>query len=370
MSKARGLADLGNVYNDGALSNRNLIINGAMQVAQRGTSTAGISGNGYYTVDRVTISTYSLGVWTSTQEATDGPNAAFPNSLKLECTTADAAPAGPDELKVGFKIEAQDLQRLQYGSADAQDMTLSFWAKSNKTGTYIAYFYRQDTTRHVQSPVTIDVANAWEYKTVTISGDVTGQINNDSGDGLQVMLVLGAGSNGTTGTAATAWEAFTAANRYVGQTVNLADTIGNYFQITGVQLEVGDTATPFEHRSYGQELALCQRYYFTTWPTGTALGTNITATRNLGVAMAGNSIKVVGGGLTLPVEMRATPSVSTRSPTGLTGKYYEATSALDFTYNYGAGIWAGTKYIGLDEYDAGATANRAGYTHLFCDAEL
>ena len=299
MTKARGLADLGNVYNDGALSNRNLIINGAMKVAQRGTSFAGLAdGSTKYTLDRWEYNEAGApsSVFTITQD-TDAPDG-FASSLKWDCTTADAALASADVIIMNTRIEGQDLQQLNYGSAAAQEATMSFWVKSNKTGTYVVWLYQPDDARSNQVQYTIDVADTWEKKTVGISADTTGIINNDSGSGLLVRFILGSGTNFTSGTAPTAWEADTTANRYVGQTVNLADNTANYFNITGVQLEVGDASTPFEHRSYGQELALCQRYYYST-------DTNRRAT-----AARTDRMQVQ---IDFPVTMRAIPSVTETS---------------------------------------------------------
>ena len=254
----------GNNYpSAGALSNRNMVINGAMQVAQRGTSFAGLTdGTLTYTLDRWAFSEQgaSTGVFTVTQD-TDTP-AGFGSSLKMDCTTADATLANADSFWLQQKVEAQNLQQLDYGSAAAQEATMSFWVKSNKTGTYVVWLFLADDSRSNQVQYTIDVADTWEKKTGVISADTTGIINNDIGAGLFVRFVLGSGTNYTSGTAPTAWETNTAANRYAGQTVNLADNTANYFNVTGVQLEVGDTSTPFEHRSYAQEMALCQRYYW------------------------------------------------------------------------------------------------------------
>ena len=169
---------------------------------------------------------------------TNAPNG-FSNSFKVLCTTADASTfcSYAVEIKVTQMIEAQNLQHLDYGSSSAKNTTLSFWVKSNKTGTYVAWFYVGDGGRHLTRTYTISNADTWEYKTINIVGDTSGTINNDSGEGLRVSFVLGASSTFTSGTAATSWEALTDANRYVGQTVNLADATSNYWQVTGVQLE-------------------------------------------------------------------------------------------------------------------------------------
>jgi hypothetical protein len=172
---------------------------------------------------------------------------------------ADASLAAGDNLTLQHRIEGQNLQQLSKGTSNAKSVTLSFWVKSNKTGTYIAELRDQDNSRVYGQQYTISASNTWEKKTLTYSGDTTGSLDNDNLDSLRVLFFLLAGTDFTSGTLSNAWATSTNANRAVGQ-VNLADTVGNDWYITGVQLEVGE-ATPFEHRSYGDELARCQRYY-------------------------------------------------------------------------------------------------------------
>ena len=252
---------------NGASGRKNMIINGAMNVAQRGTSYTGFtngSGNGCKTVDRYLIVEAGApsGVFTITQD-TDAP-VGFASSLKWDCTTAQASMAAADQIYFEQKIEAQDSQHLNYGTSSALQTTVSFWVKSNKTGTYVAWFYQQDDDREVQSQYTIDTADTWEKKTCVVPADTTGVIDNNNDTGLRVRFVLASGTNFTSGTASTAWEADVSANRNVGQTVNIADSTANYINFTGVQFETGAVATDFEHRSFGEELALCQRYYQTS----------------------------------------------------------------------------------------------------------
>ena len=261
MSKARQLADLGNVYDDGALSNRNLIINGAMQVAQRGTSVTGVTSSGYRTCDRFVVSMLTLGTWTISQ-STDAPEG-FANSLKLDCTTADASPAAGDYLFIDQRIEGQNLQMLKKGTSNALPLTLSFWVKSSKTGDFQVNLNDIDNTRIISSVVTINATSTWEQKTITFDGDTTGTLGNDNDTSLRVEMWFDAGSNWTSGATATAWESLVSADRAAGTTLALGNSTSNELYLTGVQLEVGDTATPFEHRSYGDELARCQRYYQT-----------------------------------------------------------------------------------------------------------
>ncbi len=289
-----------------SLGRRNLIINGAMQVAQRGTQVTGETGSGYKTCDRWQAAISSLGTWTIDQ-STDAPSG-FSNSFKLTCTTADASPAAGDAMYLRYSIEAQDCQHLAYGSSSANTTTLSFWVKSNKTGTYKVAPYVSDSGRLLGGTYTINSADTWEQKTITIIGDTGGSIANDNGDGLVLHFFLGAGSNFTSGTSQSAWTAYSAGDFGAGQTVNLADATSNYFEITGVQLEVGSVATPFEHRSYGEELALCQRYYqkdtVSQWlaPIGTTSHNTICRTN-----------------VHFPVYMRATPIVSLGTGTAVSG---------------------------------------------------
>ena len=262
MSKARGLADLGNVYDDGALSNRNLIINGAMQVAQRGASFTGLTnGSTGYTLDRWRWSEGgSPSFVTDVTQDTSAPDG-FASSYKIAVTTAAPSLGANHSLRLMTRLEGQDLQQTAFGTSNAKNLTLSFWVKSNKTGTYIAWVYNGDAVRHISKAYTVDAADTWEYKTLTIDGDTISGFTNDNGTSIQLEFVLAAGSDYTSGTLATTWQADNLANRHVGN-VNLVDSTSNYWQITGVQLEVGDTATPFEHRSYSDELARCMRYYY------------------------------------------------------------------------------------------------------------
>ena len=263
-------ADLTDTFASKRSGGVNLLYNGAMQVSQRGTSTTSITANGYYTADRWQTQISSLGTWTHTVE-TDAPTGSgLRRSLKVLCTTADAAPSAGDYKIIAQSLEGQDVQRIAKGTASAQKLTLSFWVKSNVTGTYVAELYDNDNSRYVSGSYSISASATWENKTITFAADTTGAFDNDNAASLQVSWFLGAGSTFTGGSPLqTAWG--TATNtRATGQT-NLAAATNNYWQITGVQLEVGDAATGFEFKSYGQELRECQRYYFRTTPGAQAL---------------------------------------------------------------------------------------------------
>ena len=239
---------------------RNIIINGDMSIAQRSTSVSSITGSGYNTVDRWHIVLSSLGTWTQSQ-STDVPTGqGFSTSLKMDCTTADASPGSGDFLFLNQKVEGQNIQYLKKGTSSAESTTLSFWVKSNKTGTYICELDDNDNTRNINKSYTISSADTWEKKTITFAGDTTGAFGNDNANSLQIIWWLGAGSNYTSGTLNNAWESTTNANRAVGQ-VNLADSTSNEWYVTGVQLEVGETASDFEFLPVDINLERCQRYY-------------------------------------------------------------------------------------------------------------
>jgi hypothetical protein len=231
-----------------------------MDIAQRGTSSTGVTSNGYYTCDRWNTIPINLGTWTLTQ-STDVPTGqGFVSSFKLDCTTADASPAADDLFIFRQKIEGQNLQYIKKGTSSAESLTLSFWVKSNKTGTYIAELFDNDNTRQISKTYTISSADTWEKKTITFAGDTTGALDNDNAVSLNVQFWLGAGSTYSSGTLSTTWTAYTNANRAVGQ-VNLADSTSNEWYITGVQLEAGQTASEFEFLPYDVNYSRCNRYY-------------------------------------------------------------------------------------------------------------
>lgn len=285
-------------------NNKNLLINGGQNIWQRSTSTASITTSAYHTADRWEISMSGLGTWTQSR-STDVPSAqGFGYSLKMDCTTADASPAAGDYLIFNQKIEGQNLQHLLKGTSSAKKLTLSFWVKSNKTGTYIARLNDDDNTRNISKAYTIDTANTWEKKTITFEGDTTGTLDNDNASSLRIQWWLGAGSTYSSGTLATSWESITNANIAVGQ-VNLADSTSNEWYITGIQLEVGSTASGFEFEDVNTLLLKCYRYFYQV--NNRTLG----ATRN--------SADLYNSRIDHPVPMRASPSLFSGSFTAHTG---------------------------------------------------
>lgn len=240
---------------------KNLIINGNMQIAQRGTSATGINSGGYYTVDRISTSYFNpSAVWTQTQDTDVPTGQGFSNSLKMQCTTASAVGTN-ERLAFAHRFEGQMLQHIMKGTASAESLTLSFWVKSNKTGTYIANLYDVDNTRSISKAYTISLADTWEKKIITFAGDTSGALDNDNNQSLMLFFGLAVGTFETSGTLQTSWGSNVATDRFVGQ-VDLQDSTSNYINITGVQLEVGTVATPFEHIPYDMELGRCNRYFF------------------------------------------------------------------------------------------------------------
>ena len=243
-----------------SIGTKNLIINGDMKIAQRGTSATGINASGYYTVDRVSTSYSSpSGVWTQTQDTDVPTEQGFSNSLKMQCTTASAVGTN-ERLALAYRFEGQMLQHIKKGTASAESLTLSFWVKSNKTGTYIANLYDADNSRSISKAYTISSANTWENKIITFAGDTSGALDNDNNQSMMLFFGLAVGTFETSGTLQTSWGSNVATNRFVGQ-VDLQDSTSNYINITGVQLEVGTEATPFEVRPYDMELLRCMRYF-------------------------------------------------------------------------------------------------------------
>jgi hypothetical protein len=287
-------------------SGRNVVINGAMQVAQRGTSQASITSSNYFTADRWLYEPNSMGTWTESVENDAPAGSGFRKSLKLLCTTADASPAAGDFILFDQRLEGQNLQQFLKGTASAKQFSLTFWVKSNATGTYNVELLDNDNTRVVTAAYTVDASGTWEKKTITFPADTTGAFDNDNASSLQLSWWLGAGSTFTSGTRGTVWATPVSANRAVGQT-NVASATNNYWQVTGVQLEAGAVATPFEFEDTQVTLAKCLRYFnraidFSA-DNGGAAGIHI-------IMVAQNFASTGGyGALTYPI-MRTRPAIT------------------------------------------------------------
>jgi hypothetical protein len=231
-----------------------------MRVAQRQTSSTGLTSSTTAPgVDRFNLTISGLGTWT-VQQSTDVPTGeGFSNSLKFDNTTADASPASGDFAMCQYKYEGLHLQGFNKGTASAKKFAVSFYVKSSKTGTHIVSLSDQDNSRQVSQAYTVDSADTWEHKKMIFPADTTGTFDNDNAFSMQIFWWLGAGSDRTSGTLNTSWGSITNANRAVGQ-VNLADNTSNNWYITGVQVEVGDQCSEFEHLPFEVQEQRCQRY--------------------------------------------------------------------------------------------------------------
>ena len=303
---------------------RNLIINGDMSIAQRGTSTASVSTTQYPSLDRFQMYTQTAGsaVFTVSQD-TDVPSGqGFAKSHKIDVTTALGTYGASNFTILRQRIEGQMLGFLKKGTSNAESLTLSFWVKSNKTGTYIAELYDNDNSRQISKSYTIDSASTWEKKTLTFAGDTSGSLTLDNSVAIDLDFYLSAGSNYTSGTLNTSWNSVTTANRAVGQ-VNLADSTSNEWYITGVQLEAGTTASDFEFLPVDVNLGRCQRYFNYT---KTAVG-----------YFTANDIGAYGYGMVsanFPTRMRANPTMTNDSiQTAGTGSYHGQFSSIS-SYGY------------------------------------
>ena len=291
---------------------RNLIINGAMQVSQKGTSAVAVPNGGTSTVDRMKFYESTGGAYTSEQSSDVPAGQGFSKSIKLACTTADTSIGAAEIATMSQVIEGQNLQRLNYGTSDAKTITLSFWVKSNKTGIYTIAIYKHaggGTAYGCPVEYTISSANTWEKKTITVTptaGSTTlitssaGAIIDSNGAGIEVHWGLAWGSNyNSTNNTWSASGFYSTSNQ-----VNWLDSTSNNFYITGVQLEVGTNASDFEHESFGETLQKCQRYFY-RFPRVDASGTSNT----LCIGM-GQSTNTFRGVVFFPSSMRANPTMA------------------------------------------------------------
>jgi len=238
------------------MAGRNRIINGDMRIDQRNAgASVTITSAGQYPVDRFKCVSDTSAATLTAQQSSTAP-VGFVNSLLWTTSTGSAAGSGDDNL-IWQRIEGLNISDLGWGTASAQPITLSFWVRSSLTGTFGVSFRNSGALSYVAS-YTISAANTWEKKTVTVAGDTSGTWLTTNGVGINVSWDMGCGASRST--TAGSWQA----GSYPGLTggVKVSETSGATFYITGVQLEAGSVATPFEHRIYGQELQLCQRYFF------------------------------------------------------------------------------------------------------------
>ena len=250
-----------NVKFSNIVQSKNIIINGDMSLAQRGTSTSGVTtSDGYYACDRWYSQT-DTGTWTISQ-STDVPTGqGFVNSFKMDCTSAGSSNA--DEVMISSKHEGQNLQYLKYGTSSAESLTLSFWIKSNKTGNYYLAMVNNNSTqdRVVSFGYTIDSADTWEKKTITIPGDTARSIDNTNGEELTLYWLFSAAGAFTDGGVSNTWTNY-AANRFANSDLaGLGGSTADEVYMTGVQLEAGEVASDFEFLPVDVNLERCNRYF-------------------------------------------------------------------------------------------------------------
>ena len=367
MSKAREVAKMGEVLTNSQIGGRrNIIINGAMNVAQRSTSETGLgASSGYHTVDRVNFghSGNSAGRYTATQEAITDLGG-FNNALKLACTTADTSIASNEWERLVFNLEAKDLQSLKFGTSDAEKFTVSFYVKGNASATYTLGAQSADSNRWMAK--TFDVTTSWNRVSLTFEADTVGAINDDNGHGIILYITLQAGSDRTSGSIPSTWETLSAGDTADSNQTQFFDSTSRTFFITGLQMEVGSQATPFEHRSYGDELYLCQRY-FEVSGTGSDNpgGWNF---KNMFVGVSHNTGYVQGQQFS--VEKRADATVVIYSRNGTSGKVSAFNTGSDEGNNHA--INAGGK-LGFHavQRDGGTFTAGQGYEYGYtADAEL
>tara|TARA_R100001510_G_scaffold47484_1_gene44832 strand:+ start:199 stop:1293 length:1095 start_codon:yes stop_codon:yes gene_type:complete len=347
--------------------NRNVIINGAMQVAQRGTSFTGLGGStgAVYTLDRFnTFDSATAGRATVTQD-TSAPNG-FGNSLKIACTTADTSVAAGEAFMLTQRIEGQNLQQFAKGTSAAKEFTLSFYVKGNASATYVCELFHAGASRQISK--TFSVTTDWTRVILTYPADTTSAFANDNTGVLYLQIFLHAGSNFTSGTLnSTSWASNTNANRAVGID-SFFDSTSRTFFITGVQLEVGDTATDFEHRSFGDELARCQRYYEKSFDYDTAPAQNTGgAVRGcLSVSGVSTSAQVLIGHVAFATEKRATPTLTSYNPYASGTGWSQAGSG-----NYTRGTYGiGTRAMSLRVDSAPGSSTTNILINWAVDAEL
>ena len=321
MTKAAELAKMGEVLTNSQIGGRrNIVINGAMNVAQTATSVTGLGGDGntYNTCDRWHLScANTAGRFTMSQAADvhDG----FANALKFDCTTADTSIAAGEFVILTQRFEGQDVQQFKKGSSDAESITVSFYVKGNASATYALELFDNDNSR--QASQLFSVTTDWTRVIKTFTPDTTGAFDDDNATSLELNIFLHAGSNLTSGTLSSTFASNTNANRAAGIS-SFFDSTDRTFFITGVQLEVGSQATPFEHRSFGEELKLCKRYYSQSYYGVT----NISSNGKYSFGPAPTPAQV-----TFETNMRTAPTVVTFSDSASGSGHYTVVGAGNYT---------------------------------------
>ena len=327
-----------------------IIINGDMQIAQRGDMT-GITSGQYITTDRFFVNMINLGTWSFTQSTDTPTGLGFASSLKIDCTTADASPASADNFYLSMQNEGQNLQILEKGTSDAKTSTLAYWIKCNKTGNYFVELWDRTNDRHVAVLKTISSADTWQKVVCNFPADTSGALANTNARSIMISWAFDSGSNFTSGTLPSAWQSRVDANRFVGTNLGLGDNTANEVLITGVQWEVGtfdvNSIPDFQFEDRGTSIARCQRYYFKQGDEGgyAALGSGVCENTSSAYIM-----------INLPTTMRSSPSVSfTGNITLFDGDTFNTSSSIGSTQK-------GTNCLRLSVTANSSVANGHGAT--------
>ena len=345
---------------DGALSGRNRIINGDMRIDQRNAGGVVTSG---FPLDRWQIELFSGGGAANVEQVVDSPTDSFYYSMKVDVTTADTSLAAGDTYTVRQIIEGNNVVDLRYGLTGAKTVTASFWVKSNLTGTFCAALRNGDNNRCKPKEYTINSANTWEQKTLTFTGDTSGTWGTGNGRGIQLSFCLGSGTT-RQGTADT-WN--TSEIHCTSNQTNLFASTSNEWYITGVQLEVGEKATPFEFRDFGSELARCQRYFEKSYNYGAVPGNNSGDYTGAYQSRDGTASSVVRYyPVTYKVNKRVNPTVVIYNPTtGTSGQM-----RLDTNNESAAVSAAGEANMMVFSDDGSIPSHYAGFFHYTLESEL
>ena len=349
---------------------RNIIINGDMSIAQRGTSTSSVTTtDGYYACDRWYTQT-DIGTWTISQ-STDVPTGqGFSNSLKLDCTTAGSSNA--DEVGIRHKIEGQNLQHLKYGTSSAESLTVSFWIKTNKTGTYSLAMVNSNSTqeRIASFNYTVSSADTWEKKTITFPGDTARAFDNTTGEELTLYWWFSAASGFTSGGVQNTWTNYSASYFADSGLAGLGGSTSDEVYITGVQAEVGSSASDFEFLPFDINLSRCNRYYTTSQAVSKFGGFSTGDENGIFFGRIGNySNQPVNH--RFPVRMRSEPTVTVYSLNGTSGHVSDTgTSAGNHNSDDGVNV-ARISQSGIG-YITGASGDSGdGYAFQYeADAEM
>jgi len=354
-------------------TNRNLVVNGCMKVNQRNSSVSDISGSGYYVQDRHRISmgnTAGRLRMSSSGVVPDG----FASSLRLQCTTADTSIAASEDFSLQHRFEGQDLQVLKKGTAGAEQITVSFYMKTNKAFTFMCELDDTDNNRFNGQQFT--TTTDWTRHVLTFAGDTTGALDNDNARSLMLSFWFHAGSNFTSGTyTANTWQSRQSTNvhRAVG-IGSFFDSTDNEIRLTGLQMEIGSQVTPFEHRSFADELHSCKRYYqksfvYSQPPVNSSNTTSNSYNGAMGGYCGSNNSGIYSGLIQLDPPMRATPTMTTYGNSNGHWGYLSPTNTGAVNYSAGGGyighirengfsvgqnISGNTLYIGFGQWTAEA----------------